>query len=448
MSGLAYNLSPELEKQLIQKRVDLRWQLSECAEWLSKILNRPVSNNGLSDWFKKKGLLLKDLGLNGAATVPVAELEVNVEEKVSTDKTIESYKAQAIYYKKLYSEAIKSSSGIDDIIRVAKEVTNAIPAVKGQTYKYEKIHTTSTQSVVAPLCDTHIGEVVDLKQMGGLNEYNIDIFNNRLYNWTEKVNELTNLRRSYTRIDDLFVPMLGDMVSGGIHQELLKTNEDNEMGQMIRGANLIAQSLTKLSSNFENVYVKCVPGNHGRMEVKPPAKNIYVSWDHMLYQWISAFCRNQKNIHFEIPKSFYHVFTVAGRQILIMHGDSIKGGFAGLPYYGFSRAAAYLRQSLQVNSGLSDDELLKSFDAMIIGHFHKHEELDLGTGPLIVAGCMKGTDEFAFAKLHVASRPSQICTFWHPKWGYISKDIIYLDRLTSDGRFEDTLSDVWMETKI
>lgn len=426
----------EMKQELVRLKQQ-NYSYKQLASWIYSNKGVHIGKTTIHRYFKRWNLTKEIYQLTEIKNDTITE------EKVSADKIIESYKARAQYYERLYKEAIKSSVGIDDIIKVAREVTQAIPAVKVQTYKYKEIRTTSIQSVVAPLSDTHIGEVVSKEQMGGLNSYNIDIFNNRLYNWAEKVAELTNLRRAYTRIDNLYVPLLGDLVGGEIHQELIKTNEENVMGQMIRGANLIAQALVKLSSNFENIYVPCVVGNHGRLEIKPPAKNIYVSWDYMLFQWIAAFCKNQKNIHFEIPKSFYCIFTVAGRKILIMHGDSIKGGFAGLPYYGFNRAAAYLRQSLQINRNISDEEVSSYFDAMIIGHFHKHEELDLGTGPLIVASCMKGTDEYAFAKLHVASRPSQIVTFWHPIYGYISKDIIYLDRLNSEGRFEDTLSDVW-----
>ena len=132
MSGLAYNLTPELEKQLIQKRVEQRQPLKDCAEWLSKIINRPVSYNGLSDWFKKRGLLFKDLGVAPIKESAVAQ-EADFETKVSTDKIIESYKARATYWEKAYKESVKSSSGIEDLIKIAREVTQAIPAVKVQT---------------------------------------------------------------------------------------------------------------------------------------------------------------------------------------------------------------------------------------------------------------------------------------------------------------------------
>ena len=120
--------------------------------------------------------------------------------------------------------------------------------------------------------------------------------------------------------------MLGDMISGDIHEELARTNIDNCMGQMIRGANLIAQSLRFLAPHFESIKVPCVVGNHGRMTRKPPMKDKYMDWDYLTYQWVAAFCSNQPNITFEIPKSFAHMIEVSGRKILLFHGDSISGG--------------------------------------------------------------------------------------------------------------------------
>ena len=459
MSGTAYNLTPKIEKQLIQKRVDLRWQLTECAEWLSKIINRSVSPNGLSEWFKKKGLSSKNLG----PVINTVALEENVEEKVSTDKQIESYKAQANYYKKLYGEAIKSSSGIDDIIRVAKEVTNAIPAVK-VIYKPLHVEATTPQSAIAPLCDLHLGEVVSRQEMAGINEYNFEIFNRRLRGWTEQVVKLVQLRKTYVDVPRLYVPLIGDLISGDIHLELMKTNEDNVVGQMIRGANLISQALIYLSQYFEEITVPCVVGNHGRMTQKPPAKEIYVSYDYMLSQWCAAFCRNQKNIKFEIPKSFMHVFQVEGKNILMMHGDSIKSwGGSSLPAYGIVRAIGQMRQVLQFRRGLEEDilkladrgvtssELISTFasyfDSVILGHFHRVDEIDIGTGEAYICGTMKGADEFSLAKLHAASLPKQILLYVHPRYGIISKETVLLSKYdNSNNSFVDALPNVWIDS--
>jgi hypothetical protein len=61
------------------------------------------------------------------------------------------------------------------------------------------------------------------------------------------------------------------------------------------------------------------------MTKKVPSKDRFMDWDYMLYQWMSVFLKKHKNVEIEIPKAAVHIFEVANRNILIMHGDSVKG---------------------------------------------------------------------------------------------------------------------------
>ena len=146
--------------------------------------------------------------------------------------------------------------------------------------------TETPQIMITPLSDTHIGDRVEEDQMGGLNEYNIDIFNKRLFGWANTVLQLVELRRNFAPVNELVIPMLGDMISGDIHDELARTNVDNCMGQMIRGANLISQALMFLAPHFSKIRVPSVVGNHGRMTRKPPMKDKYMDWDYMMLSLI------------------------------------------------------------------------------------------------------------------------------------------------------------------
>ena len=81
----------------------------------------------------------------------------------------------------------------------------------------------------------------------------------------------------------------------------------------------------------------------------------------------------------------------------------------------------------------------------MMGHFHRSDEIDIGTGHAIICGCMKGGDEFALQRLAVITKPQQLVTYWHPKYGYISKETVYLNRYdTITSEFVDVLPDVWI----
>jgi len=260
---------------------------------------------------------------------------------------------------------------------------------------------------------------------------------------------LANYRRNTVKLDDLIIPMLGDMISGDIHEELARSNIANCMQQMIRGANLIAQALMFLAPHFKTVRVPCVVGNHGRMTRKPPMKDKYMDWDYMLYQWVATFCKNQKNMTFEIPKSYLHIFSVYNNKILIMHGDSVSGAGSNTS---ITRAITNLRGVMQYKNNVEKEKgslVLNeiNFDCAMIGHFHRIDEIDIGTGELHICGTMKGPDEFALQRLHTATKPKQLVTYWHPKYGYIGKEIIYLHLYDNKKwtPFKDNLPDSWAD---
>ena len=436
---------------------------TELRNWLSENYGIDVHRSTIQRWYDKEGYSELDLILDEAAANMADELapeyldddlmdntEFWVDEKVKQDKKVATYKAEAAYYKKLYESAIKNSSKKELIIDAIKDNTRALPKLVNQSTLYEKLKSNSgsrkhqsirgdkPQTMVAPLTDTHVGDRVVFDQTTGINAYDLDIFNKRLYGWVEQLISLAEYRRNIADVDELVIPMLGDMVSGDIHEELARTNIGNCMEQMMNGAFLIRQAITRLSRNFKKVRVVAVVGNHGRMTRKIPAKDKYMDWDHMMYQWVAAFCAEQKNVEFHIPKNFSTIFNVAGRNVLIMHGDSISGGGSSAS---FTRMVGMMRGLQQQNKETKD---VQHFDDVMIGHFHRIDEYDIGTGSLYVCGTMKGSDEFTTNRLHVSSPPKHMVTYWHPDHGNVSKEIIRLDKFdSSDNKFLSTIPEVW-----
>ena len=104
-----------------------------------------------------------------------------------------------------------------------------------------------------------------------------------MWGWANQVLSLAEYRRNICEVDELVIPMLGDMISGDIHEELARTNVDNCMMQMLTAAHVIAQALMFLAPHFKSITVPCVVGNHGRMTRKPPMKDKYMDWDYKNY---------------------------------------------------------------------------------------------------------------------------------------------------------------------
>ena len=416
---------------------------TKIAEWLEAEYGVQIHRTTIQKWFDKNHWEPED------------ELLVNeegTENRIKLDKKLATYKGEAKYYKKLYDGLLKDTIKQEVIIETIQDYTKGFPSIPLKhlnnsdktPFGHEK------QIMVAPLSDTHIGEHVFKEQMRGLNEYNFEIFNKRMYGWANQILKHTSYRRQIAPVDELIIPMLGDMISGDIHEELARSNMANCMEQMIRGASIIAQALMYLAPHYTKIRVPCVVGNHGRMTRKPPMKDKYMDWDYMLYQWMASFCRNQENIEFHIPRSFITTFKIHDKVILITHGDCISGaGSSGAILNSITklRSVFQFRKTLQREiEGALDGDLEQEFDSVMIGHFHRIDELDIGTGELHICGTMKGPDEFALQRLQAATKPKQLVTYWHPRYGYIGKDIIYLNRYDNSKRkFIDKIPEKWRD---
>ena len=440
---------PEKAKSEIIKRKLAGWSWTAIATWMQEKYAFEAHRTTYQKWYDREVSLREGLSRDEIEDTPT---DFSPDAHAKLIKNIEKYKGEAKYWKKVAETSLKQEAKKELLIDAVKKFTPSYKSV--QKYKIRKpkgkVRAASAQSMIAPLSDTHIGDNVEADEMVGLNSYNIDIFNKRLYGWATQVLTLAELRRNSVEIDELVIPMLGDMISGDIHMELALTNNDHNMGQMIRGANLIAQALMFLAPHFDKVRVPCVVGNHGRMTRKPPMKNKYMDWDYMLYQWVSVFCRNQKNIEFHIPKSFMTSVEVKNRNILVSHGDFVNGAGSGTA---ISKGILNMRNILQFRKGLQDEigklrneeiGLPEYFDSVLIGHFHRIDEIDIGTGAIHICGCMKGGDEFAMQRVQAINKPRQLALYYHPKYGEIGKDIIYLNRFDESSQtFNDVLPEVW-----
>ena len=166
-------------------------------------------------------------------------------------------------------------SGLEAVLY---DTVQAAPPIKiPKPAKLSKNKTDET--LVLALACLHIGEVVKKGAMGGLNEYNVDIAVRRFQFCIEEVISFTTDNMRTHRFNEIKVILMGDMVSGDIHDELKDTNEVHIVEQVHIAATVIAQGIMELARVFPKVEVVCVSGNHGRVEKEKYFKNKQIrSW--------------------------------------------------------------------------------------------------------------------------------------------------------------------------
>ena len=362
-------------------------------------------------------------------------------EEIAADVELTRAKAEVKHYKGLYQGAVKQLGKQEIIVEAIWDASKMIPKITVATptpREHLMIEDRGSETDVLQLSDLHAGEVVSLEETMGINSYNMQIMNRRVSLAFRKTLELVELRRSALHIPKLIIAEEGDMLSGEIHAELVRTNVGHMMNLCTRTAFIIAQGIHYLAPHFANIEVVGVVGNHPRLYQKPHYKEKYINWDYLCYQWQAVFCKDLLNVHFTIPKSPYILVNAEETSILMMHGDGIKS-WMGIPWYGIDRAIFRLREMLQASG--------EYFDAALLAHFHCRGDLDKATGPVIINGSVKGGDEFSMGSMQTSHAPSQNLLYFHDRHGYLGGGPIYLaDADEKEGiEFKDHLPEVWAD---
>jgi UDP-2,3-diacylglucosamine pyrophosphatase LpxH len=281
--------------------------------------------------------------------------------------------------------------------------------------KYEHKATPKPQEMVALFSDCQIGQEVELGEMGEIEEYNFDIFTQRLHFWAKKVVRIADLHRKTFDIPVLDIFGLGDFVEGLDDKFAWRTADPYK--QIVVASNEIAVAFRNLGANFERVRVIWKRGNHGMLSknLKYTPANLDLILGHLVKEKLSQ-C---SNIEFEIPDSFWSIVEIQGKKFFLIHGDEIRS-WLGFPWYGQERLDARLAKVLKLKE--------KEYDYFVHGHWHNLLQLDAGAGERICNGSFVGSTPYGLSK-GMANRPSQLVFGVHPDWGITWRYPIRLDKL-------------------
>lgn len=277
---------------------------------------------------------------------------------------------------------------------------------------------------VALWSDWHYGETVSANELGGVNEFNHEIADQRIKRLVDTTINLSIDHMVNPKYPGIVICLGGDMISGTIHEELRETNEGPVQKSLLRLQEQLIAALTTMADRFGKVFIPCVVGNHGRMKLKPHAKHkVYENYEWNLYCQLEAYFKKDKRFQFFIPGEADAYFTVLGHRFLLTHGDSlgVRGGDGIIGALG-----PICRGAIKV--GRNQAQIGRDFDTLLMGHWHTY--IPRGeAAPVIVNGTLKGFDEYAHLFLRVPySRPSQALWFVHQEHGITAQWQVFLDK--------------------
>ena len=283
--------------------------------------------------------------------------------------------------------------------------------------------------------DFHWGERVDPSQVGGVNTFNRAVAKIRLRRLVDATLDLTLHHMTNPKYPGIVICLGGDMITGTIHDELAETNDGPVQLSLLELQEQLTAALRVMADKFGKVFVPCVVGNHGRMTMKPRAKNrVHTSYEWNLYCQLELAFKGDPRVQFFIPNETDAYFKVMGHRFLLSHGDSlgVKGGDGIIGVIG-----PMARGAMKV--GRSEAQIGRDFDTLLIGHYHTF--VPRGDAmPLLANGSLIGYNEYARLILRVPfSRPTQALAFIHKKYGFTAQWPVYLD-----GKNKTADSSEWM----
>ncbi len=274
--------------------------------------------------------------------------------------------------------------------------------------------------------DAHFGQTVSFAESGGINEYNSTIARDRYRRMIDKTIELAFDHEPHPKYPNGIIYVRGgDLISGDIHEELVKTNDLQSLPSVKHLTETEIPGIERLAEKFGRVRIITLPGNHGRSTKKPESANFVMTNYDVLSGWMleayfSGHARFRGRVTFETPESGDALVTVEGVSVCFTHGDRpfVGGGNSNVGAIATAIIGDKRRRDMYARLG-------RRIDYTFIGHYHMSREV----GSLVINGCVPGFDNYA-KMLGLAPEPaSQTLAFIHPSYGLSKRWAIRLSQL-------------------
>ena len=272
---------------------------------------------------------------------------------------------------------------IDNLTR-ERDAALSVTAAKGsQTiFKVNPSKRGREATAVALASDWHCEEQVRPGQVGGMNEFNLDIFAERAGWFFRNLAELVKKERQAVAIPKLVLWLGGDLISGSIHDDLMEGNALGPIDAAILIKATVAGGIEYLQQELApiQIVIPCSSGNHGRITKKRRiATEQANSLEYMIYASLRDQFKGKKDVTFVLPQGYHTYLDIYGFKARFHHGHAMRyaGGVGGI--------------TIPVNKKIAMWNRLRQVDYDFFGHFHNH----LDGGHWVCNGSLIGYGAFS-----------------------------------------------------
>ena len=258
---------------------------------------------------------------------------------------------------------------------VTDQISNVAPLQLN--YKNKDI-IESDNDLICHLTDLHAG----LNINNWYNTFNMDVLRDRLSNYLDNLFTIQKRHNS----ENCYI-VIGEIVSGLIHETLRIENNENVIQQFIMVSSLLSEVIAEIAINFNNVFVYITPGNHARVIANKEHSLRGENFDVLLPHYLKASLQNYNNVFIEdnLKDCDIALFEVRGNKIASSHGDKDD--------------VSNVVQKFTMIFGIKPDIIL-------MGHRHTNALTTVYDTKVIQSGCVSGSDNYCLDK-RLKNRPEQ-----------------------------------------
>lgn len=261
---------------------------------------------------------------------------------------------------------------------------------------YKPKKPSGTATAVVCLNDWHGEERVDPATINGLNEYSLDIAEQRLATVADKALRLLETQRKLSNIKDLVVWIGGDIITGHIHEELAENSPLSPTQACQWAKRQIIGILDHWLEYADTASLTVVTsyGNHGRTTAKSRiATAAQHSFEFWMYQQLGEIyaARGDNRITFKVETGYHNWLDIQGKRVRFHHGDWLRynGGVGGI--------------GIPVNKSINEWNKAQRADYDFFGHWHQHQRHPRWC----CCNCLIGYNAYALSIKAEYSEPSQ-----------------------------------------
>lgn len=293
-------------------------------------------------------------------------------------------------YNKLLANDAKWDHVYSELIKAAKSLNKTDSLFKQDRDIDALYRKKCDRDAVLVLGDWHYGLVSD----NVWNKYDKDIAKARI----QKLRNDVMYKLSENHIKTLHVVILGDMISGGIHNSIKAKNCEDVVEQLMEVSELIAHLVSNLSRCVFNVKIYSTWGNHARLTANINDSVHSDNLERIIPFWLSQRFKNGFDTDEEgsievVDSNCKEIIRVCacGHEICGVHGDIDTPN-----------------TNPMLNLALLYRKLFdKDLEVLVTGHFHHISANEAMNVTWLGVSSLCGTDEYAKDK-RLFAKPSQM----------------------------------------